>query len=219
MAITFPDYYDFIVTYQNNSNPKIKWRNTYTFYSATTPVLGAGIVAALATYTVGLIHSDASAVLFDVYNWARGRQPYPLGSPIISYPAADAGTADTYWSHLVTPYVPAAGLICLRVDKPCDTAGKPGRNFLRGLLGEGDTDAVSGGPPLLTTTVANLQANLGSVIAAAGLAVYFNAGTGGQHLAQIRFGGKPAAVQGVSEINGFSVIEATANKLSRKNKK
>jgi hypothetical protein len=217
IPVDFPDYYDLIVTYQNDDNPAVKWRNTYTFYSATTPVLGVGIVGALATYAVGLIHSDASAVLFDVYNWTRGRQPYPTGSPIISYAASDSGTADTYWTHLHTPYVPQSGETVLRIDHEPEGPGKPGRSFLRGLLGEADVSAVSGGPPILTVTTANLQTDLDALFAAAGMTAYLGAGSGGQHLALVRYSRLHNEVLGSSGVDDFHVIEATSNKLRRKN--
>lgn len=215
--VTFPDYYDMIVTYQNDTNPEIKWRNTATFYSSTTPVLGAGIVGALATFFVGYIHSDASAVLFDVYNWSRGRQPYPNGSPIISYAASDSGTADAIWTHLHTPYVPTSGETVLRIDHEPSSAGKPGRNFLRGLLGAADTDAVSGGPPLLTVLPANLQLDLNGLLSGSHLSEYFGAGTGGQHLALVRYSRLHNMVLGTSEVAEYKVIEATSNKLRRRN--
>jgi len=219
MAVTFPDYYDFIATYQNDDDPSLKWRNTWTFFSGTAPVLGAGIVGALALFATTLIHSDASVVLFDVYNWARGRQTYPNGSPIISYPAADPGVADAHWTHLHTPYVPVGGEVVLRIDHPSTGPGKPGRNFIRALMGEADIQAVSGGPPISTILIANLQADLANALAFSGLSSYFHAGLGGQYLANVRYSKKNGVVGGASQIDGFSVIEVTTNKRTRKNKK
>lgn len=219
MSVTFPGYYDFIATFQNDTDPSLKWRNTWTFYSPTTPVLGAGIVGALALFATTLCHADASVVLFDVYNWSRGRQTYPDGSPIISYPAADGGVADTYWTHLHTPYVPVGSETVLRIDHPSVSPGKPGRNFIRALMGEDDVSAVSGGPPISNVAISDLQADLASALGFSHLNNYFHAGTGGQYLANVRYSKKTTTVLGASEIDGFSVIEVTTNKRTRKNKR
>lgn len=219
-VVTEPGYYDQIITYQNHLNPAIKWRNTYTFSSVVSPpVNGAGIVQAISAFAVGLVHSDTDLVETAVYNWARGRQPYPLGSPLFVDVGAVPGTADTNWPHLATPYDPPVGSLVLRIDHQPNVGGKPGRNFYRALLGDEDIDSVSGGPPALVPTVANLQADLNALLTASGLHNYFDAGLGNQFLALVRFSKKTFTVNGTTSIHSFNVIDATENKRSRKNKR
>jgi hypothetical protein len=219
MAITFPDYYDFITEYTNLLDGTIKFRNTWTFFSGTTPVLGEGIVAALANYAVGLVHEDCAATKFSVYNWARGRQTYPLGEPVFTFDTSDTGTAGTNWPHLDSDYLPAGGEVCLRIDHDPTTGNKPGRNFQRGLLGKNDITSLSGGKITLVPSVADLQTDLNAWLTSSGMSPYVGAGTGGQHLAIVRYGGSPKAVQGSSTLFQVQVVDATTNKQTRKNKK
>jgi len=220
--VTLANHYDCIATYQNNVDPSIRWRNTYTFHSDAVPVPNAGILAAIGTFAVGMVHSDVSLVELAVYNWSRGRQPYPTGSPLFIENAPAVGTADTEWPHLTSPYLPPGGEVTLRCDHTPQTSGKPGRSFFRALLGESDISSFSGGkwtlkPPV---TLANLQGDLNALLLASSLRTYMSAGApGGQSLVIVRFSKKLDVVFGSTLVTNFSLFGPTTNKNRRTSKR
>lgn len=214
--VTLPNAYDMIVSYENTADPSIKWRQTYTFQSEEPPSIGAGIVEALATYSICLVRSDSNATGIALYNWARGRQPYPTGDAIETDSLAVPGEAGAHWPHLASEYVPVGGEQVLRIDHEPGVGSKPGRSFVRGLLGTGDISALTGGGIELVPLVADLQTDLGNIIIASGLTPYFGGGTGGQNLCIVRYSPKTNVVHGAVSVTSFHVIGATTNKRSRK---
>lgn len=217
--VTLPGTYDMIVEYQNASTPTVTWRNTYTFQSSVLPTLTTPIVAAIGSFAFNLVHSDVNYIGWKVYNWARGRQPYPLGSPVLVDSFSSPGNAGTEFPSLHVPYTPAGGEVALRVDHEPATAGRPGRNFLRGLLGSGDLSAISGGRWNLVTPLANINANYQAVLNATGLSSFFGPGSGNAALVIVRYSPKTGIIHGVSLVNGFTPLGVTTVKLSRKGRK
>ena len=216
--VTLANAYDAIVTYQNIGDPAVRWRNTYTFHSDTVPIPGAGIVGAIGTFAVGMVHSDVELVELSVYNWSRGRLPYPSGSPLFSTISANPGLADSHWPHLTTPYTANAGEVSLRSDHQPQTAGKPGRSFFRALLGAGDITAISGGRWSLKSPVstAGLQSDMEALLTVSTLKTYMSAGApGGQELVVVRFSKKLNAVFGSTLVTDFVVLGVTTNKNRR----
>lgn len=215
---TFPNGYDLIVTYQNQTDPTIQWRNTFTFISNTVPVFGAGIVGALGGFAQTLCHPDSSVVEYKCYNWARGRQPYPLGLPLFVHTLNIPGTAPSHWTALSASYVPTGGEVVLRIDHVPTALGRPGRTFVRGLLGENDISALSGGRIFLTGSLATFQADLNTIVSSSGLGAFLVPTATTQVLAVIQYTKKTDTVHGYAGIGSLVVIDATNNKRSRKNK-
>lgn len=216
---TLPGVYDAIVTKQNISDPAIKWRNTWTFKSVNTPAQGDPFFTDLLLLEGGLIWPDSELVELSVYNWARGRQPYPLGQPIFTTTLASPGYADTGWTHLQHPRTPTSGIVCLRLDHNPISGGKPGRTFSRAILGAGDVTAISGGRFTLVPTVPNVDADWQAVIGHAAFAQYFSPGAGGYELVIVRYTRKTDTVHGFTGVLSIRVIGATTNKLSRKGRR
>jgi hypothetical protein len=214
--VTLADTYDLIVEYANIADPSITWRNGYTFHSDTVPVFGVNITTALGTFARTLCHDDAQIIAYSLYNWARGRQPYPTGEAIWIVAAAASGTALTHWNPPIdSDYIPNNGTVCLRIDHQA-TPGKPGRTFVRALLGEGDVSAVSGGRPVLSAGAADWDTQLQAVLTATGLSTYMGAGASGQHLCVVRYSPKTGIVHGSSPTTAFHAIGATTSKKSRR---
>lgn len=219
MAVTLPGAYDMIVKFGNIADPQLQWRSTYTFLSDTTPVLDVGIVLAIRNFAQMTIHSDSHMTGYDVYNWARGRQPYPLGSPVIATTGSLVGTADTSWTPLVGTYLPNGGEVCMRMDHITTGQGKPGRSFLRGLLGEHDVISVTGGKWTLVAGQAPWQTALAANVTSSGLGAYMLPTATSKVLCVVRYSAKLGVVHGSSGINQFQIIGVTTNKQTRKNKK
>lgn len=217
--VTLPGAYDIIFGVHNFDDPAIKWRQTFTFQSTISPVIGEGIVEALATFSNACVRSDSVNDSIAIYNWARGRQPYPTGDAVAVDTLSVAGSAASHWPHLNSTYDPAPGEVCLRIDHAPSVGSKPGRSFLRGLLGEADITSLTGGAVLLVPTVTNLQADLNTLLSTSGLSAYFGSGTGGQRLCIVRYSPKTNVVHGAVDVNGFNVIGATTNKRQRRNRR
>lgn len=217
--VTLANAYEAVVEYALISDPTITWRNTYSYHSNTTPVEGAGLPAALATFVGGFAWPDTNLVKLTHYNWARGRQPYPSGEPIFVDPVNAACVANTIFTSLATPHHPTGAEVVFRMDHFATSGGRPGRTFIRSLLGMGDVTAVSGGKWTLVPSLASLQAEMSSALAGSGLGAYFDAGSGGQWLSIVRYSPKTNVVHGDVQIAEWSLVGPTTNRSARKNKK
>lgn len=216
--VTFPGAYDVIFEYHNVTDPTIFWRTTWTIVDNAPPTWPGGILGALQAYVTAMVHSDVLVDKLSVYNWARGRLPYPLGTPLFIQPLSLIGQADGNWPALSTPYTPAGGEVCLRVDKIA-SGGKNGRNFHRALLGEDDISALSGGRISTVASVAVLQTQHDTIVTNAGLHSFMLPAATTTGLIVMRFSEKTGVVHGYSMLSSMSVIGATTNKLNRKNRK
>lgn len=217
--VTLPGAYDHISTFQNIANPTEKWRATMTFAAPAVPGPSTPIVQAIEGFMSTVVHSDAQIIQHSVYNWARGRQPYPLGTPIFTITGAVPGVAGAEWTALASPYIPAGGEVVLRIDHEPVGGGRPGRNFFRALLGKSDVSSTSGGKWILVPTVLALQVNLATILTATSLATFLNGGVGGARLIIVRYSPKTNIVHGETDVSTLQVVGVTTNKLSRKNRR
>lgn len=219
LPVTLPNVYDLIVTKANHGDPSIRWRNTMTFFSLSVPTPTTPIVAAILGWNNGSTWPDTDLVEVSCYNWSRGRLPYPTGTAIFTETLSLPGTANTVWTHLGSPYDPVGGEVCLRIDHIPEAPGRDGRTFLRGLLGSLDIAAISGGRWILTSTVANLQANLNSLNSLTALDAHFSSGLSSDKLVIVRYSPKTETVHGSDEVAALSVVGVTTNKRSRANRR
>ena len=218
IPITLPGYYDIVWHMSNTANPNDQWRNTFTFKYPSVPPVGADLLAALGGLVQACTREDSQIDGYDVYNWSRGRQPYPAGLPVTSFRGVAAGTAHANWPHLNTAYVAAGGEIALRMDHDTMTPSKPGRTFFRGLLGAADIHAVTGGKWTLVPTVADLQADLNAIMTATGLGAFIDNITPAKQLVVVRWSKVHAPlVASAAEINSLNIIGVTTNRQTRKN--
>lgn len=222
MAVTLPNVYDLIVSVENSANSMMKWRNTFTFYSGGSPAPGVGIIAAIGGFMEAMVRSDSTIVEFSCYNWARGRQPYPLGQPIFTITTAIQGTADSNWTSLTSPYSPVGGEVVMRVDHQPEAGGKPGRNFFRGLFGERDLSSITGGNWATVPSAGAIQTNLETILTASGLKNFFGPftpGPGTQVLAVVRYSKKLGTVFGYVPITDFRFVAVSTSKRTRKSRR
>jgi hypothetical protein len=219
MAFTATGVYDAIFEFTNNAAPLDKWRTTLTYIQTIVPSPTDAFIIAIEGVWKAFVHPDVTLSTITVYNWSRGALIYPAGSPIFTKTTNVVGTADTNWPHLAPLYSPNGGEVCLRMDHEPTTGGKPGRSFLRALLGEDDVSAQSGGRWILNPTLANLQSDLNGILTGGGLMPYFGAGLGGTIIGIQRFSKKHSVVGPFVPCTGFTLIGVTTNKLTRKNKK
>lgn len=218
--VTLPGVYEMIVEFSNVADPTIRWRNTFAFASTPTPAPGDAITSAIYNFCKGMIHDDAQISKFSVYNWARGPQPYPTGSPLFTGTVADLGTAATIWGSALGPtYTPPGGEVVARIDHLPVSGSKPGRNFFRGLFGTENVAALSAGRWFLLIAIAVLQTILDNLLSSAhsNLVAFQGAGSGGQRLVVVRYSPKTGVVHGTSNIASMKLIGVTTNKRTRKN--
>jgi hypothetical protein len=217
--VTLANTYTLIVEMFNTANPQLKWRNSFDFQSTGVPTIaGSPLCQSIKTFMGAMVNADTTIGKFALYNWAKGTQPYPTGLPIDVFYWNVPGAAPATWATaLFTPYSPVGGEIALRMDHEPVTPGKPGRTFFRGLLGEGDIKALTGGQWVLTVLIAILQAILDNLLAATHVNTFFGAGSGGEKLVIVRYSPKTGVVHGASSVSSWRLMGATTNKRTRKN--
>jgi hypothetical protein len=219
--VTLPGVYTMLVEYANTSDPSKTWRNTYDFFQSSLPQIGDSFANAMRQWAISMIHADAHLAKVAVYNWAKGRQPYPTGQPIWSESLTTAGTAEVAWVY-PGGYVPApvGGEVVLRVDREHAGGARPGRLFLRTLLQEADLQSAGSGEKWTITLVSPItQAHLNSIVAGAGLTGFLNQTPPGTGLCVVQYSPKTNVVHGFIPQTSFTLIGASTNKQTRKNKK
>lgn len=218
---TLPGVYTFIVEYQNIAQPSVQWRNTYDFFQSSLPQVGDSIANALRQWAQSMIHADARMFKASVYNWAKGRLPYPQGQPIWSESLNVTGTAETAWSY-PSGYVPlpVGGEVVLRVDREHFGGARPGRLFLRTLLQEADLQSPGSGQKWTLTTVSPItQAHLNSIVTGSGLNNFLNQTAPGTGLCVVQYSPHTQTVHGFLPMTSFLLVGPSTNKQTRKNKK
>ena len=217
--VTLPGTYSLIMEYANNANPEDTWRNVFDFNYPTVPAIGSDLPFALASLATSCIRSDCSLIKRSLYNWAKGRQPYPLGEPLQVDTTVIAGAAAVPWTALDATYEPAGGEIALRADHEPFVGGKPGRTFFRGLLGKLDIQAVTGGNWALVPSLSSLQTNFNAILAGTTLNSYLGEPPSGKFLVVVRYSPKTNIVHGFSPLNTINLIGVTTCRRTHKNKK
>jgi len=218
--VTQPGTYDLIVTMQNNLNTAIKWRNTYTFTAPAVPSAVSPIVTGLTRYTQAMCPVNATVVSAACYNWARGRQPYPLGQPVFTEVLNQAGTTAGDWGYTIQAgsyYM--AGEVAMRIDHIPALGGRPGRNFFRSMIMDVQLNALVGGSWTLEQPTPFTQTQLQNIIVMAGLVPFFAPGAAVEKLVIVRFSPKTGVVHGSSQVESFGLVGVTTTKINRKNKK
>lgn len=217
--VTLANVYEMIFTMENTATGK-QWRNSYSFYSPSTPVSGDNAADHLYRMQIAMVRSDSKIVKQACYAWARGTQPYPLGMPIWEATLAAVGTADAAWLGLVDPtYEPTGGEVCLRMDHEPLAGNKPGRTFFRGFLGKLDISATTVGKWVLIALIGAFQAVLDTILASSNVNDLFASGASPQKLVVVRYSPKTNTVHGYTAVTAFTLIGATTNKVNRKSKK
>lgn len=220
MTLTFPNAYEYIVTFENNVTPGISWRNTVSFHSPTVPVESDGIIAALNQFFTDCVHTDVNVVQAAVYNWTRGGpSPYPSGLPLFVVPINAVGNADAAWGYTGSE-LGVGGEVCMRLKKTNTGGLKPGRLFMRGILREADTGAPSGGKWTLKsgTPITPTQEQL--VVQNSGLINYLGKHSlYPQYLQDIAYSKKHGTVGPAFTVYDIVLDGVTTNKISRKGKK
>jgi hypothetical protein len=202
------------------SDPAQKWRNTFDFSNATVPHPLDGVVTSLTALSNTFIHSDSQTDKVTCYNWAKGRQPYPNGTPIFERLFGTPGSADTAWTPpLSTGYEPQGGEVVFRVDHAPVGGGRPGRSFFRAFLGSEDIQSTSGGKWFLSASLSSFQTKLDSIITSTGLAPYLGGGLAGTAVVVVRYSPKTNIVHGAVNVEELNAIGVSTNKQTRKNKK
>jgi hypothetical protein len=218
--VSLANVYDLIITMRNIANPDITWRNTYTFYSPTVPVVADPFPQHAVVFQQNMIWADCEIVEVSCYNWSRGTQPYPSGMPLWTIIVAYAGTAVTHWgAQLQTPHVATGAEVVMRLDHSPAVGNKPGRNFYRGLLGMGDVASISVGKWILIIAIAILQAILDTIGNTTLFYQHLAAGASAQKLVVVRYSPKTHTVHGYTPVTAINLIDVTTNKKSRKNRR
>jgi len=218
--VTFPDHYTVIEEYTNVIDSTNKHRNTFDFYATVPPTSSDALITALGELAPHLAMATFNYTRVAVYNWSRGVNPYPSGSPIFEESASIACDAETAWDFAGSSLgaTPTGKEICLRVDREPGSPGRNGRLFLRGLLSVESIQSPGSGDWIFTTDGADVfnQTKLDSLLTSTGVADYFGAGTGGMHLCMVRYGPKHGGIVSEASLNGFTLIGPTTSKSTRK---
>jgi len=215
--VTLGGVYSAIVKIQNLANPQVQWRNSWDFISPAAPTPGTNIIAAILDFQQQCIHSDAQIVDISAYHWARGRQPYPQGMAIFTEPVQLVGTADAGWGFSSGEYVPLGGEVVARIDHTPNVGNKPGRTFLRGLIGKNEVSALSGGRYSMVSGSPVTNTKLQQVLTNSTLAGYIGTQTAGQQLCIVRYSRKTGTVTGNVSVSGFVLMGVSTNRQTRKN--
>jgi hypothetical protein len=210
------DAYEMIISYQNTSDPTLKWRNTWEIFSTSAPLPTDPLVSNL--ILLGLAFADASVTLETIscYAWARGTVPYPEGSALWVKTVGSACTAGSDWGTVRASYIAGDKSLCLRIDKEPFGSGRPGRNFIRGLIGTSDVSAIAGGRWQLDHTPASWNTALAVILTDANIPQYFSGGASSIKLIIVRYSAKTNTVHGYAEVTGLNIIGATTAKGNRK---
>jgi hypothetical protein len=218
--VTLPGVYTAIIEVANTNDPSKTWRNTYDFFQSSLPQPTDPIANGLRQWQVSHTHTDAHLSKMAVYNWSKGRQPYPLGQPIWSQSLTTVGDAATAWGYPL-PYTVLAvgGEVVLRVDREHPGGFRPGRLFLRALINEGDVSVVGSGEKWgLTLSSPLTQAHLNSIVAGS-IGSFLNQTPPSTGLCVVQYSPKTNVVHGFIPQSSFLLIGASTNKQTRKNKR
>jgi hypothetical protein len=219
MAVTLPGTYELIVEKFNTTDPTKTWRNTWTITATTVPAETGNIVGAIQAFEIACCWNDSTVGTFKLYNWARGRQPYPDGEPLWERVLDTAGGAHTAWGYLDELPLPAAGgEVVVRVDR-LTSGGKPGRLFFRSIPRDIDITAVSGGRWTVDTGRPITDASLQSIVTGSAINEFFGGGSSGQQLTVVRYSKKTNTVNGIAPVTSMHFIDVTTNRQTRKNKR
>jgi len=208
--------YELIFNYQNTSDTTLKWRTTHEIFSSSAPLPTDAIVTDLTLLAEAMADTDTTLETVACYAWARGTVPYPEGSALWIKTLGVPCTASSDWGTTRVTYVPGDKSLCLRIDKETVTSGRPGRNFIRALLGTGDVSSISGGKWQLVKSRTLWQEAFEVILADANVEQYFSAGSSAIKLVVVRYSPKTNTVHGYSEIGSMQIINATTAKGNRK---
>lgn len=214
--VYLPNVYSIIVQYANTDNVDLRWRNTYDIFAAAAPAPGDAVVDAIGAMALAMAHDDTTLESITCYNWARGTVPYPTGTALWVKTIGVVCTAEADWGSVISGYVPGDKSLCLRIDHQPSTSGKPGRNFIRGLLGTNDVSSVTGGKWILGHPASEWETALLVILVDANIPQYFSGGSSAIKFVTVRYSPKTNTVHGYTVEAGWTVIGATTAKGNRK---
>ena len=200
------------------------WRSEFHIYkSSGPPEPSDAIVEACVLYWEGNLITTATLDHLELRNATWGDIPYSLQAAIWTSPVGHAGTKTSAYGAEGTAGVGKEVVAYVRVT---NSGPKPGKQFIRGFLDNGDIYASVGGqwiflqsPAVPNVTDTKLQ----TLIAASGLNAFYG-GTPDPRICTTHFSIKeyninPLNLPFESSVSAIHLIRPSVNKATRKSKK